>query len=90
QSCKELFPAKGPRQQTGRVQNAHASVGLTSKNLAVAELHAMIHSLFTGTCPSLDLASCLLFVVLTVCLSHDAVAARLQKNNNRGYFQILL
>ena len=44
-----------------------------SKNLAVAELHTMIHSLFVESCASMDLASRLLFVVLTVCVSHQAL-----------------
>ncbi|GJN05601.1 hypothetical protein PR202_ga23246 [Eleusine coracana subsp. coracana] len=44
-----------------------------SKNLAVAELRTMIHSLFVESCASMDLASRLLFVVLTVCVSHQAL-----------------
>ena len=44
-----------------------------SKNLAVAELHTMIHSLFVESCASMNLASRLLFVVLTVCVSHQAL-----------------
>uniref|UniRef100_A0A1D1ZDG0 Protein GIGANTEA n=1 Tax=Anthurium amnicola TaxID=1678845 RepID=A0A1D1ZDG0_9ARAE len=45
----------------------------TTKNLAVAELRTMIHSLFLESCASMDLASRLLFVVLTVCVSHEAL-----------------
>ncbi|CAO2185941.1 unnamed protein product, partial [Urochloa humidicola] len=44
-----------------------------SKNLAVAELRTMIHSLSVESCASMDLASRLLFVVLTVCVSHQAL-----------------
>jgi len=44
-----------------------------SKNLAVAELRTMIHSLFVESCASMNLASRLLFVVLTVCVSHQAL-----------------
>ncbi|XP_043722417.1 protein GIGANTEA [Telopea speciosissima] len=47
-------------------------VGYTSKNLAVAELRTMVHSLFLESCASIELASRLLFVVLTVCVSHEA------------------
>ncbi|OWM85029.1 protein GIGANTEA [Punica granatum] len=50
----------------------HSGVGPTSKNLAVAELRTMVHSLFLESCASLELASRLLFVVLTVCVSHEA------------------
>uniref|UniRef100_A0ACD5VMQ8 Uncharacterized protein n=1 Tax=Avena sativa TaxID=4498 RepID=A0ACD5VMQ8_AVESA len=52
-------PSKRPRSQ--------------SKNLAVAELRTMIHSLFVESCASMNLASRLLFVVLTVCVSHQAL-----------------
>ncbi|KAL8159929.1 hypothetical protein V2J09_001466 [Rumex salicifolius] len=44
----------------------------SSKNLAVAELRTMVHSLFVENCASEELASRLLFVVLTVCVSHEA------------------
>ncbi|GAB4845182.1 hypothetical protein Ancab_038588 [Ancistrocladus abbreviatus] len=43
-----------------------------SKNLAVAELRTMVHSLFLESCASVELSSRLLFVVLTVCVSHEA------------------
>ncbi|KAK4801916.1 hypothetical protein SAY86_000119 [Trapa natans] len=46
--------------------------GSTSKNIAVAELRTMVHSLFMESCVSIELASRLLFVVLTVCMSHEA------------------
>ncbi|XP_057862401.1 protein GIGANTEA isoform X1 [Cryptomeria japonica] len=68
---QRTFPAEVQGEQTRRIRNSHACVGLPSKKLVVAELHAMIHSLFIETCSSLELASHLLFVVLTVCLRHD-------------------
>ncbi|KAK4742201.1 hypothetical protein SAY87_000202 [Trapa incisa] len=46
--------------------------GSTSTNLALAELRTMVHSLFTESSASIELASRLLFVVLTVCMSHEA------------------
>ncbi|WOL08142.1 protein GIGANTEA isoform X2 [Canna indica] len=51
----------------------HGNIWSTTKNLAVAELHTMIHSLFLESCATMDLASRLLFVVLTICVSHDAL-----------------
>jgi GIGANTEA protein len=45
----------------------------TTKNLAAAELRTMIHSLFLESCASMDLASRLLFVVLTVSVSHETL-----------------
>lgn len=70
---QRTFPEEQSREQAGRTRNTHAGIGPNSKNLAVAEFRAMVHSLFTESCLPLDLASRLLFVVLTVCLSHDAV-----------------
>lgn len=82
---QRTFPAEQSMEQTRTTQNAHAGAGPTSKNLAVAELRAMVHSLFTESCLPLDLASRLLFVVLTVCLSHDAVQkGRRKAINDRG------
>ncbi|XP_071693334.1 protein GIGANTEA-like [Rutidosis leptorrhynchoides] len=46
--------------------------GPASKNIAVAELRTMVHSLFLESCATVELASRLLFVVLTVCVSHEA------------------
>ncbi|KAK8913823.1 Protein GIGANTEA [Platanthera zijinensis] len=51
----------------------HGGMWPNTKNLAVAELRTMIHSLFVESCASEDLASRLLFVVLTVCISHEAL-----------------
>ncbi|KAK4794653.1 hypothetical protein SAY86_012647 [Trapa natans] len=60
---QRTFPPKGPH-LTG--------VGTASNNLAVAELRTMVHSLFLESCASVELSSRLLFVVLTVCMSHEA------------------
>lgn len=46
--------------------------GSASKNIAVAELRTMVHSLFLESIATVELASRLLFVVLTVCVSHEA------------------
>lgn len=47
-------------------------IGSASKNLAVAELRTIFHSLFLGSCASVELASRLLFVALTVCVTYAA------------------
>ncbi|KAL9274199.1 GIGANTEA-like protein [Drosera capensis] len=54
-----------------------------SKNLAVAELRTMVHSLFVESCTSIELASRLLFVVLTVCVSHEAQSIASKKSWNQ-------
>ncbi|KAK4800641.1 hypothetical protein SAY86_021128 [Trapa natans] len=46
--------------------------GSTPTNLALAELRTVVHSLFSESSASIELASCLLFVVLTICMSHEA------------------
>jgi len=82
---QRTFPAEQSMEQTRTTRNAHAGVGPTSKNLAVAELRTMVHSLFTESCVPIDLASRLLFMVITVCLSHDAVQKGSRKTtNDRG------
>ena len=58
--------------EQNRKSRYHFGVGSASKNLAVAELRTMVHSLFLESCASVDLSSRLLFVVLTVCVSHEA------------------
>ncbi|KAM0005319.1 hypothetical protein Hdeb2414_s0214g00835991 [Helianthus debilis subsp. tardiflorus] len=60
------FPAESSVDQTKHV------FGPASKNIAVAELRTMVHSLFLESCATVELASRLLFVVLTVCVSHEA------------------
>ncbi|KAL3513963.1 hypothetical protein ACH5RR_026680 [Cinchona calisaya] len=69
------FPPESSREQ---IRKTRYVFGSTSKNLAVAELRTMVHSLFLESCASLELASRLLFVVLTVCVSHEA-----QPNGNK-------
>ncbi|KAG1330074.1 protein GIGANTEA [Cocos nucifera] len=69
---RRTFPPETSGDQQ-RKPRAHGSMWSTTKNLAVAELHTMIHSLFLESCASVDLASRLLFVVLTVCVSHEAL-----------------
>ncbi|KAK8580149.1 hypothetical protein V6N12_070433 [Hibiscus sabdariffa] len=66
---QRTFPPEPSREQTRKTRY---SIGSASKNLAVAELRTMVHSLFLESCASIELASRLLFVVLTVCVSHEA------------------
>ncbi|CAF1927749.1 protein GIGANTEA [Brassica napus] len=57
------------------IKKARASLATRSsatKNLAMAELRAMVHALFLESCAGVEIASRLLFVVLTVCVSHEA------------------
>ncbi|KAJ6998236.1 protein GIGANTEA [Populus alba] len=68
---QRTFPPESSREQT-RKTRYFSSLGPASKNLAVAELRTMVHSLFLESCASVELASRLLFVVLTVCVSHEA------------------
>nr|AII99806.1 gigantea [Dimocarpus longan] len=68
---QRTFPAESSREHTRRTRY-FSSIGSASKNLAVAELRTMVHSLFLESCASVELASRLLFVVLTVCVSHEA------------------
>lgn len=58
--------------EVNRRSRYSAEAGPASKNLAVAELRTMVHSLFLESCATVELASRLLFVVLTVCVSHEA------------------
>ncbi|XP_023770848.1 protein GIGANTEA [Lactuca sativa] len=66
---QRTFPAESPSQQTRKTRFVFGSA---SKNLAVAELRTMVHSLFLESCATVELSSRLLFVVLTVCVSHEA------------------
>ncbi|KAI9083316.1 hypothetical protein K1719_034682 [Acacia pycnantha] len=68
---KRTFPSE-PSREHNRKTRYFSRMGSASKNLAVAELRTMIHSLFLESCASVELASRLLFVVLTVCVSHEA------------------
>ncbi|MCD7471907.1 hypothetical protein HAX54_012697 [Datura stramonium] len=68
---QRTFPSESSREE---IKKTRYIFGSASKNLAVAELRTMVHSLFLESCASVELASRLLFVVLTVCLSHEAKA----------------
>lgn len=68
---QRTFPPESSREQTRKTRYL-SGIGSASKNLAVAELRTMVHSLFLESCASVELASRLLFVVLTVCVSHEA------------------
>ncbi|KAF8411594.1 hypothetical protein HHK36_004151 [Tetracentron sinense] len=65
------FPPESSREQI-RKSRYLFGIGSSSKNLSEAEFRTMVHSLFLESCASIDLASRLLFVVLTVCVSHEA------------------
>lgn len=69
---RRTFPPESSIEQSSRKSRSPGGTWSTSKNLAVAELRTMIHSLFLESCASMDLASRLLFVVLTVCVSNEA------------------
>ncbi|KAK4348713.1 hypothetical protein RND71_031468 [Anisodus tanguticus] len=66
---QRTFPSETSREE---IRKTRYIFGSASKNLAVAELRTMVHSLFLESCASVELASRLLFVVLTVCVSHEA------------------
>ncbi|KAE9611364.1 hypothetical protein Lal_00011460 [Lupinus albus] len=68
---QRTFPPE-PTIEENRKAKYLFGIGSASKNLAVAELRTMVHSLFLESCASVELASRLLFVVLTVCVSHEA------------------
>lgn len=68
---QRTFPPESSREEIRKTRYIFG-VGSASKNLAVAELRTMVHSLFLESCASVELASRLLFVVLTVCVSHEA------------------
>ncbi|KAH9691867.1 protein GIGANTEA [Citrus sinensis] len=68
---KRTFPPESSPENTRRARHL-SGIGSASKNLAVAELRTMVHSLFLESCASVELASRLLFIVLTVCVSHEA------------------
>ncbi|XP_024971744.1 protein GIGANTEA-like [Cynara cardunculus var. scolymus] len=66
---QRTFPAESLFEQTRKTRYVFGSA---SKNLAVAELRTMVHSLFLESCATVELSSRLLFVILTVCVSHEA------------------
>ncbi|XP_024977082.1 protein GIGANTEA-like [Cynara cardunculus var. scolymus] len=66
---QRTFPAESSYDRTRKTTHVFGSA---SKNIAVAELRTMVHSLFLESGATVELASRLLFVVLTVCVSHEA------------------
>ncbi|XP_057503575.1 protein GIGANTEA-like [Actinidia eriantha] len=68
---QRTFPPESSREEIRKTRYV-LGIGSASKNLAVAELRTMVHSLFLESCASVELASRLLFVVLTVCVGHEA------------------
>ncbi|MFS7982875.1 hypothetical protein Hanom_Chr11g00967911 [Helianthus anomalus] len=66
---QRTFPAESSFEHTTKTRYVFGSA---SKNLAVAELRTMVHSLFLESCATIELSSRLLFVILTVCVSHEA------------------
>ncbi|GAB4861091.1 hypothetical protein Ancab_036249 [Ancistrocladus abbreviatus] len=68
---QRTFPPESSAKET-RKSRYSSVTSSASKNLAVAELRTMVHSLFLESCASVELSSRLLFVVLTVCVSHEA------------------
>ncbi|CAH1446140.1 unnamed protein product [Lactuca virosa] len=78
---QRTFPAESPSHQTRKTRFIFGSA---SKNLAVAELRTMVHSLFLESCATVELSSRLLFVVLTVCVSHEAQLHVGKKHSDSG------
>ncbi|VFQ94989.1 unnamed protein product [Cuscuta campestris] len=70
------------------LRNARLVLGSASKNLAMGELRTMVHSLFVESCVSVELASRLLFVVLTVCITQEAKHSRSKKIEVEDYFTV--
>ncbi|KAI8013851.1 Protein GIGANTEA [Camellia lanceoleosa] len=68
---QRTFPPKSSREEIRKARYLFWC-WVCLKNLVVAELRTMVHSLFLESCASVELASRLLFVVLTVCVSHEA------------------
>ncbi|KAJ6793187.1 protein GIGANTEA-like [Iris pallida] len=68
---RRTFPRETHIEQSKKLRS-NGGMWSTTKNMAFAELRTMIHSLFLESCASMELASRLLFVVLTVCVTHEA------------------
>jgi GIGANTEA protein len=65
----------------GTRRNSPSGVGRFG-HTASTELRAMVHALFTETCPSAGLAARLLSVAFTVYLSHDAIQQGIRKSKS--------
>ncbi|XP_050212550.1 protein GIGANTEA isoform X1 [Mercurialis annua] len=83
---QRTFPSESSREQTRKARYLFG-LGSASKNLAVAELRTMVHSLFLESCASVELASRLLFVVLTVCVSYEAQSNGSKRPRGEEFFQ---
>ncbi|KAJ6816562.1 protein GIGANTEA-like [Iris pallida] len=82
---RRTFPRETSVEQSKKLRS-NGGMWSTTKNLAVAELRTMIHSLFLESCASMDLASRLLFVVLTVCVTHEASPNGSKKSTSNEVF----
>ncbi|CAD5187957.1 unnamed protein product [Musa acuminata subsp. malaccensis] len=82
---RRTFPSESSTKQK-RKSRLHGSMWSATKNFAIAELHTMIHSLFLESCATMDLASRLLFVVLTVCVSHEALPNGSKRSTDYGSY----
>ncbi|KAK9165726.1 hypothetical protein Scep_000917 [Stephania cephalantha] len=78
---RRTFPQQASKEHI-RKSRYPIGIGSASKNLAVAELRTMVHSLFLESCATIDLASRLLFVVLTVCVSYEAQPSAKKRMRN--------
>ncbi|KAI3750622.1 hypothetical protein L2E82_21312 [Cichorium intybus] len=78
---QRTFPSMSSFEQTKKTRYVFGSA---SKNLAVAELRTMVHSLFLESCATVELSSRLLFVILTVCVSHEAQLHVGKKHSDSG------
>lgn len=84
---RRTFPSENSTEQPRKLR-AHGSMWSTTKNFAIAELHTMIHSLFLESCASMDLASRLLFVMLTVSVSHEALPNGSKRPTDCGSYSV--
>lgn len=84
---QRAFPPESSTECTRKLKYL-SGIGYASKNLSVSELRMMVHSLFLESCASEELASRLLFIVLTVCVSHEAQSnGRKKRRSDSSNFQ---
>ncbi|KAG7016401.1 Protein GIGANTEA, partial [Cucurbita argyrosperma subsp. argyrosperma] len=84
---QRAFPSETSSERTRKLKYL-SGIGCASKNLSLSELRMMVHSLFLESCASEELASRLLFIVLTVCVSHEAQSnGRKKRRSDSGNFQ---
>ncbi|KAK6940061.1 hypothetical protein RJ641_029592 [Dillenia turbinata] len=84
---QRTFPPESSKEQIIKTRYPYGLVS-ASKNLAVAELRTMVHSLFLESCASVELSSRLLFVVLTVCVSHEAELGGTKKPRGEDTYSV--